>query len=544
MTETENRNIGGFDLTTTNPIEAAARARFAANPPAGVPLTASQFNVVGGYTYLSDSQRYAWKADRNNFQPRAGFTYKMSDVSVLRGGVGLFIAPFQIQGVPGITTAVNQIGYSRNTPVPVTSDNGLTFQANLTNPVPSGQLLAPNGSSLGLATNLGNAPGNVTLQERTNPEYWRYSFGIERQFPGDFLIEVSYVGQKGRHLPILEALNYVPEQFRTQSPIRDANAETFLSQVVANPFQGLMPDAPASSGATIARRRLLLQYPQFDASGICTGNGTFCAETDRGSNVYHGAILRADKRFTHGFMVMSSYTWSRMRERVTPLNPWEEPEERVAAVDRPHRITFASVVELPVGSGRRWGSSWNPVVDGVLGGWQFSAKFEWQIGQPLVFNNNTYFDPACGDPKSLKTSWGDDGGGIFRGVDVPVMDISCFYTLQNRAFTNASGQPVTFQAPEIQLGQSNVRTFPTTMPNVRFMNHHLLDFGLTKNLAVTDRVRVQIRIEALNATNYTLFGSGNVTLTPNTATFMRMNNIDSSTVMKPRDIQIGARVTF
>ncbi len=419
LNEVDNRNIGGFDLTTTNPIEAQARANFAANPPAGVPITASAFRVAGGYTYLSGDQPSAWKADRNNFQPRAGFTYKLTDSSVLRGGIGLFIAPFQVQGVPGIQTAVNQIGYSRNTPVPVTSDNGLTFQANLSNPVPSGQLLAPVGSSQGLTTNLGNAPGNVTLQERTNPEYWRYSFGIERQFPGDFLIEVSYLGQKGSHLPILESLNFVPQQFRTQSPTRDVAAETFLSQVVANPFVGLMPDSPANNGAQISRRRLLLQHPQFDGSGICTGNGTFCAETDNGSNTYHGMIFRADKRFSHGFMVMSSYTWSRMRERVTPLNPWEEPEERVAAVDRPHRITFASVVELPVGQDRKWGSDWNGVVDAILGGWQLAAKYEWQTGQPLVFNNNTYYDPACGDPKSLKAEWGESAAG-FRGIDVPV----------------------------------------------------------------------------------------------------------------------------
>ena len=543
LTEVENRNIGGFDLTTTNPIEAQARANFAANPPAGVPIAASAFNVRGGYTYLSGDQKSAWNADTNNFQPRMGFTYKLSDKSVLRGGAGLFIAPFQIQGVPGITTGLNQIGYSRNTPVPVTSDNGLTFQANLTNPIPSGQLLAPVGSSQGLTTNLGNAPGNVTIADRVNPEYWRYSIGVERQFAGDFLVEVSYLGQKGRHLPILESANYVPEQFRTQNPLRDATAETFLTQAVSNPFVGLTPDAPGSNGATIPRRRLLYQYPEFEASGICTGGGTFCTETDNGSNVYHGLILRADKRFTHGFMVMSSYTWSHMRERVTPLNPWEEPEDRVAAVDRPHRITFASVAELPVGRERRWGTNWSPAVDAILGGWQFSAKFEWQVGQPLVFNNNTYFDPACGDPRDLKAKWGQDGA-VFRGVDVPVMDVTCFYTFQNQPFRNAAGQPVTFQATENQLGQANVRTFPTTLPDVRFMNHHLLDFGLTKNFQVGNQVRVQVRIEALNATNYTLFGSGNVTLTSNQATFMMLNNIDSSTVMKPRDIQIGARVTF
>jgi hypothetical protein len=544
MTEADNRNVGPFDLATENPIQAQAQTQFAANPPAGVPLSASQFTVRGGYTYLSDQQRRVWNADRNNIQPRAGFTFKLTENSVLRGGTGLFIAPFQLQGVPGINTAINQLGYSRNTPVPVTSDNGLTFLANLTNPVPSGTLLAPVGSALGLRANLGNAPGNVFSADRVNAEYWRYSFGVERQFPGGFLVELSYIGQKGTNVPILETLNYVPQQSRSNSPTRDNAAETFLSQVVSNPLQGLTPEAPGSNGATIARRRLLYQFPQFDASGICTGNGTFCMETARGSNIYHGAIARLDKRFTQGFMLMTSYTWSRLRERVTPLNPWGDTEKRVGTADRPHRVTLASVTELPFGKDHRWGRDWNSALDAVLGGWQFSAKYEWQTGQPLVFNNNTYFDAACGDPQDLQSQWGQDSNGQVRGVDLPILDVSCFYSLNNQSFVNAQGQPVTFTAAEIQLGQANIRTFPTTLQNVRFMNHHLLDLGLTKNFRVRDRVRIQVRIEALNATNYTLFGAGNMVLTPNNPSFMKLNNIDSSTVMKPRDIQIGARVTF
>jgi hypothetical protein len=544
MTEAQNRNLGPFDTTTPNPIQAQAQAQYAANPPAGVALTASQFQVIGGHTYLSDTRKHVWNADRNNIQPRAGVTYRLTESSVLRGGAGLFIAPFQLQGVPGINTAINQLGYSRSTLLPVSSDNGLTFQADLTNPVPSGRLLEPVGAALGLTANLGNAPGNVFPADRVNGEYWRYSFGVEKQFPAGFLVELSYIGQQGRNVPILETLNYVPRELRTSSPIRDNNAETFLSQVVANPLRGLTPEAPGSNGATIARRRLLYQFPQFDASGICTGNGTFCMETSRGSNIYHGAIARVDKRFTQGFMLMTSYTWSRLREQVTPLNPWEEPETRVGTTDRPHRVTLASVYELPFGRDHRFGSNWNGILDSLLGGWQLSAKYEWQIGQPLVFNNNTYYDAACGDPKDLKSSWGKDGNGAVRGVDIPILDVACFYTLNNQPFRNAAGQPVTFTATEIQLGQSNLRTFPTTLPHVRFMNHHLMDLGLTKSFRVQDRVRVQVRVEALNATNYTLFGSGNMVLTPNNASFMKLNNIDSSTVMKPRDIQIGLRVTF
>ncbi len=545
MTESENRNVGPFDLTTPNPIEAAAQARFAANPPAGVPMTASQFRVLGGYTYLSGNQT-AWNADLNNFQPRLGFAYKLDDRTVLRGGGGKFVAPFQLQGVPGLISAINQIGYSRSTPVPVSADNGLTFQANLSNPVPSNQLIQPVGSEQGLRTNLGNAPGNIWNADRVNPEFWRFSIGVERQLPWEMLFEISYIGQKGNNQAILEALNYVPQQYRTRSLVRDTDAETFLTQAVANPFQGLTPDNPGANGATIPRRRLLYAYPQFDTSGAPCATGTsstFCMETARGSNMYHGAIFRLDKRFSGGLMVMTSYTWSRLTEKVAPLNPWDELEERRGATDRPHRITLASVTELPFCRGRRFGQGWNPVLDGVLGGWQFSTKYEWQSGSPLVFNQNTYFDPSCGDPRDLKSNWGGSGTQL-AAVDVPIIDISCFYTMNGQPFRNAAGQPVTFQAAEIQLGQANVRSFPTTLPNVRFMQHHLLDLGVTKNFQVGNNVRVQLRIEALNASNYTLFGVGNMVLTPNNASFMKLSNIDSSTVMKPRDIQIGARVTF
>ena len=75
MTEAENRNTRGFDFTTPNPIQAQAQAQFAANPPAGVPLTAAQFAVLGGYQYVDDATRAIWDADANNFQPRFGFTY-------------------------------------------------------------------------------------------------------------------------------------------------------------------------------------------------------------------------------------------------------------------------------------------------------------------------------------------------------------------------------------------------------------------------------------------------------------------------------------
>ena len=89
MTEAENRNTRGFDFTTPNPIQQQAQAQFAANPPAGVPMTASQFAVLGGYQFVSDDNPRIWDSDTNNFQPRLGFTYSVNDRTVVRGGIGL-----------------------------------------------------------------------------------------------------------------------------------------------------------------------------------------------------------------------------------------------------------------------------------------------------------------------------------------------------------------------------------------------------------------------------------------------------------------------
>ena len=184
---------------------------------------------------------------------------------MLRGGIGLFIAPFQVQGVPGIQTAVNQTGYSRSTPVPVTSDNGLTFQANLVEPGAERAVARSCRVEPGAHHQSGQCARQRDPQERTNPEYWRYSFGIERQFPGDFLIEVSYLGQKGSHLPILETLNYVPQQFRTQNPIRDVAAENLPQpggrESICRPDAGRAGEqrlanqpAPAAASTSAVRR--------------------------------------------------------------------------------------------------------------------------------------------------------------------------------------------------------------------------------------------------------------------------------------------------
>jgi hypothetical protein len=359
---------------------------------------------------------------------------------------------------------------------------------------------------------------------------------VQRELPWNMVAEASYVGQRGQNLAVVQPLNYVPEQYRTASPSRDTAAEAFLTAPVTNPFAGLLPDAPGVNGATIARSRLLTAYPQFDNLFI---------ETYEGSNRYHALLLSLDKRFTNGFSLLANYTYSSLREKVTRLNPWEDLEDRVALRDRPHRVALATVAQLPFGRDRRWGATWHPIVDGLLGGWQATANYQYQTGSPLEWSN-VYYD-ASRDPRELVARVGQtDAQGRKIGIDVPAWDLSGFYFHDAPVQTGGEDDRAKQIADSrIVLGAANIRRFPTTLPNFRHTNQHSLDAGITKNFRFGKTVRLQIRAEAINALNATIFRDTTVDRNPRNATFGFVNDPGASiVVMRPRDIQLGARLTF
>jgi hypothetical protein len=71
-------------------------------------------------------------------------------------------------------------------------------------------------------------------------------------------------------------------------------------------------------------------------------------------------------------------------------------------------------------------------------------------------------------------------GGV-AGIDVPAWDLSGFYFHDSQVQTGAVDSPALQRADQrIQLG-NNVRYFPSTLPNVRTDNLHLMDLGIYKN---------------------------------------------------------------
>ncbi len=531
LTESEDRNLSGFDPTISSPIEAAAVAKYAANPFAELP--ASQFRVKGGLQF-ADGAIYE---DLHKVLPRAAFSYLLGPKTVIRGGAGLFSYDYYFD-------AGNQTGFSQATPVLTTDNNGSTFLTDLTNPLPSGQLIAPPGSSLGAATALGFTVGTIVPTDREIPYYTRWQIGAQRDLGAGWVVEMTYVDSRGSNLPVFRELNGIPFQYLSTSRTRDNANESFLSGSVANPFQGLLPGSTIN-GANIARSQLLRPFPQFlggAANGAVSGTGTVSVGTVEsvGSDRYQAGAIRIEKRFLSGHSMLATYTRSKLRDKLNYLNPGDGIlEDRISPNDRPHRASLAATYQIPFGRGKRWGNDSNAFVDALLGGWSISGTYQYQTGFPLTWNTNIYYDPTR-DPQDLRSNLGPDcpGGGI-KGLDCTAWDITGFYIASDTCDPSNPNKPGSTCRTDQRIAlANNVRYFPSTLEHVRTDDLHLMDIGIYKTFSLPANCDLQLRIETINALNYTVLWNPNQT--PNSANFGRINQDRNN----PRDIQIGAKLTF
>lgn len=507
LTERYNRFINGFDPSTPSPIQAAARAAyttaFNANP-GNFPLPPDQFHVLGGLNFADPNNRHGWDADRSNLQPRVGAAFRLNDKTVVRGGFGIFMAPFLVE--PPIQT-----GFSGFTPFVPTNDNGRTFAATLNNPFPNGLQASP-GASFGLLTSagldLGASTNPIIPIDRQNAKFARLIFGFQRELPGHFVVEANFITAWGYDLTVARNLNFVPRQFLGDTPATDTAANTFLSATIPNPFRNLLPGtgSPFNTASTITRAQSLLRFPQFTNVFVQENNG---------SNRYNSLQLQVQKRLSNDFAFDGTYTWSRLREDVSFLNASDtELEHRVSPDERPHRLTFAAVYQLPFGRGRKFGSAMSGLLDAFIGGWQFNGTYEWQKGEPFLLNNPLFF---AGDVTQLKGLVGQNNErGQKFGIDIQAIDPGL-----------------------VRLTAFGLRNVPTTLDNLRNQNFLNANMSVTKNFKVSETKRFQFRAEALNVFNHPYFGNG-LNLDPNNAAF----GLVTTQRNNPRDIQLGLKFLF
>lgn len=490
MTERYDRLVGGFAFGVENPIAAEAKANYAMNPIPQIPV--DQFNVLGGLTFVgvNGNSRSPFEGETNNFIPRVGLAYQLGPRTVLRAGYGTFFDSI------GVNKSVAfQDGFSQITPIQASLDNGLTYVANNANPFPNG-LLPPLGAAGGLTTNLGQAL-DFYYRSRKHAYSQRWSFGIQQQI-SEFILDVSYVGNRGTRLGVDRDLNETPAQYLSTSPFRDQETIQFLTRQVPNPFAGTDP----IYGARTSVGNLLRPYPHF---------GRILVEEPIGYNWYHALQARVEKRFSRGFTFQMAYTWSKLMEATEFLNRTDPmPTEVISGLDRPHRLALSWIYELPFGRGRAFGANLPGPVGLFVEGWQINGIVTFQSGSPLGFGN-----------------------AIFTG-NIDDIALSADERDVDRWFNTAAG----FNRNSAQQLANNIRTFPLRFSGIRGDAQNRWDISALKNFLITERVNLEFRAECFNALNHANFNNPNTT--PTSSSFGRITGTSS----QARTFQFALKLKF
>ena len=431
---------------------------------------------------------------KKNFAPRFGLAYQLSSKTVLRTGYGIF---YETIGVN--QNHANQEGFSQQTNLIPSIDNGLTFTSTLATPFPNGVLQpAPVGPDTYIGRAISFYPANYLT-----PYMQRWSFSIQRQLPLRSMVEIGYVGNRGTHLETTRQMDVTPAQYLSTSPFRDTATINYLSAKVTNPFYGIPQFADGGiTGTTITRANLLRPYPQYNGISYSDQNG---------ESWYHSFGLRFEKRFNHGVLLSMNYTRSKWMQATAYLNDTDPRPTRVIwSNDHPNRLTANGVWSLPVGKNRMLMSHAPRVLDAIAGGWQYQAIWIWQTGAPIGFGNILFL-------------------GNIHDITLP----SGQRTLAEWFNVNAGFNKLT--ANNLA---NNIRTFPLRFANVRQPNENYWNMSLYKQFRVKERLKAEVRTEWQGALNTPQFDAPNAA--PTNTLFGQINN----TLSGARKVYAGLKLMF
>ena len=491
LTERFDRLVAGFGYGQSNPIEPQAKANYALNPIPEIPP--DQFRVQGGLTYVSTGGigRSPYDGEKNNLQPRIGFAYQLFRDTIVRGGYGIFHDTIGVNSNTGIQT-----GFSQSTPIQASLDSGLTYVATTANPLPSG-LRAPQGAAGGLRTNLGQG---LLFYDRNllQPYAQRWSLGIQQMLPAQFMIESTYVGNRGTRLGVTRNINTTPAKYLSTSPTRDQATINYLSQSFKSPFYGIDP----IYGANISRANLLRPYPEFGDINVDSRSDTPGTTRCRPCR----ASVQPGLHIPARLHLVEADGGDRVPERERSYAPRGGRRLRPDAPDRGQRY-----LGDPGRRGRRFGASLPSIVNGVIGGWQLSGIYSTQSGAPLGFGN-----------------------AIFLG-DIQTIALPKDQRTAERWFNTDAG----FNKISAQQLANNIRTFPLRFNGIRGDNQVRWDFSIIKNFKVHDCARVEFRAETYNAWNQTSFSNPNTT--PTSSAFGTITGVVSPS---GRSWQFALKIVF
>ena len=510
--ERNNAVNTGFDFNAVSPQSAQIIAAWTADynawnkaNPTKPYYPAPPAQIMGGVTFIQPGQsRRTTNTDWTDVQPRVGLAWEIAHQTVLRTGFGIYYQS-------GVSTSAAASGYNDGysqktnynaTPDAINYNTPLTGPYSLANPFPNG-LVTPQGSQLGLSTDLGNAV-NFDGQQRVIPRTYEYSFGLQRMMPWQVRLDASYVGSTTVHYPMPYNMDYVPLPVYKAAYTTNAILNT---SGMANPFFGILPaNSTLGASTTIGTSNLWYPYAEF--------NGVTMQTNPWGRYRYDSLQLRAEKRYlasdsrVGGVTMVFSYTFSKAFDESHRLNTWnlaEPPVHELTAYDKPQSIAYSGVWMIPFGKGRHFLPHVPKALAPAVDGWQASWTYRFTSGLPVSGMNYLY---KCADsmltPDQSHNHWFNNTAACWAGLPT--------YT---------------------------IRTVDDRYAWLRQMDNSTLNVAMNKTFYLTERFNFTFRAEAFNAMNHPLYGAPDTTRTD-----ARFGMLPLGQQNFPRYVQLSGKLQF
>jgi hypothetical protein len=430
-------------------------------------------NTLGALLYGGTNGRDTIENGVNEFAPRLGLAWSPWKHWSFRASYGIFDSP---RDAEAYTDGVLALGL--NPQGSMGFSNTVVFQ--LQNGPPPNSVVFPTLETL--------SPALLNFKDvhYYNPELpIQYSqeiyLDVQRELPGNFLLDAAFVNTRGRNLSFSRDLNQVPE------------------------------------GRLGTGQRPFVQY------------ATIKDHSFDGFSNYNALQLRAVKRFSKGISLQANYAWSKFMDTGTGsghsdnIDIWQRANDvsanyGLSTLDATHNLTGFVTYELPVGEGRMYPV--HGVLNQVIGGWRLSTIFSARSGVP--------FTPTAGGDNSGALS-----GSCFCG----------FTQFPNRVGDGNLSNPTIerwFDASAFAVPAAN--RFGTSGRNILRGPHYVdVDLSLGKTFRVWERVALEIRADAFNAFNHPNFVLPNANIqSPDVGRITSTTSFGAA----DRVIQLGARISF
>lgn len=473
------------DWKVTNRLTVNLGVRYEISPP-----WVEKYNKMGIFDidtvpgqakliYAANGSRYdraLITTDKNNFMPRVGFAYKVNDATVIRAGYGLYYTYMEPFGDNEFLIGNPPFAY------------GVSLAGSTTSPA----VVLAGGPPAG-STDFTKATGLQFSSFERDPKLssaHQWNFNIQRQLPKDWFAEVGYSGSRGLHL------------------VRQYEGNFSLP------------------GAGALNSKRIYKSLEIPGTGITTSPlaEVYSHRYDGNSN-YHALLTKIEKRFSGGFTLLGSYTFSKAIGDTCGGSAqgnasgcgYQDPrymslEKAIDNQDVPHRFVTSTLYDLPFGRGRAFGKSVHPVVDAVAGGWSVGSIVTASSGLP-------YSVVVSGNPANT---------GSINIVNRPnvVGDLSSTTRTVQQDFNTAA------------LARNAAFTIGNAGRNIlRQRGQFGWDFSALKSWQLQEALRLQFRFEAFQFTNTPRFGTPG-----NTLGAANFGTITSAAT--PRNLQLGLKLAW